>query len=257
MMENYVSPSFQLCCGLPQGSPLSLILYIIYNSSLLINHSLDLNQDSLSLGFIDYVTHLVADKNLESAISRLKGEGNHSLTWGRQHNAIFDQKKANFMILSHRKLEIRPFNFSNISLPNSPSVRYLGIILDNKLSFKTHLDKVKKCDKQSANQLVRISRCLYGIGLQQSRTLLISVLRSQILFGSFIWATSRNEATVKKIINKINNAAVCIILGMFRTTLIDVLSRESPLINFFDALKKKNSLFLIKKFTAPDSHPIK
>ncbi|PLW05442.1 hypothetical protein PCANC_26594 [Puccinia coronata f. sp. avenae] len=44
---------------------------------------------------------------------------------------------------------------------------------------------------------------------------------------------------------------------MFRTTPIDVLSRESPLINFFDALKKKNSLFLIKKFTAPDSYPIK
>jgi ribonuclease HI len=44
---------------------------------------------------------------------------------------------------------------------------------------------------------------------------------------------------------------------MFRTTSIDVLSRESPLIPFFDILKKKNHLFFIKKFTAPESHPIK
>jgi hypothetical protein len=62
-MEDYLSPSFQLHCGLPQGSPLSPILYIIYNSLLLINKLLDLTQDSISLGFIDDVTHWVPDIN--------------------------------------------------------------------------------------------------------------------------------------------------------------------------------------------------
>jgi hypothetical protein len=197
-MEYYLSPSFQLCCGLPQGSPLSPILYIIYNSLLLIKNYLNLHQNSILLGFIDDVTHVVADKDLESETRSLVNEGACSLIWGKQHNTILDRRKANFMIFSHCKLEIRPFNFGNIALPNSVSVRYLGIILDNKLLFKMHLDKVKKCGEQSANQLVRISRCSYGIGLQQSQTLLISVLCSCILFGSFIWATSRNEATVKK-----------------------------------------------------------
>jgi ribonuclease HI len=256
-MEDYLSPPFQLRCGLPQGSPLSPILYIIYNSSLLINNPLDLSQDSISLGFINDVTHLVANKKLEPAINLLEKEGEQSLQWGNRHNAIFDRKKANFMILSHRKLDIRLFNFGNISLPNSSSVKYLGIILDRKLSFKSHLDKVKKCGEQTSNQLVRISRCSYGIGLQQSRNLIISVLQLRVLFGSLIWATSRNEAAVENIINKINNAANCTILGMFRTTPINVLSRESPLIPFFDILKKKNHSFVIKKFTAPESHPIK
>jgi hypothetical protein len=34
-MEDSLSPLFNLKCGLPQGFPLSPILYIIYNSSLL------------------------------------------------------------------------------------------------------------------------------------------------------------------------------------------------------------------------------
>jgi ribonuclease HI len=44
---------------------------------------------------------------------------------------------------------------------------------------------------------------------------------------------------------------------MFRTTPVEVLLRESPLMNFFDVLKRKNHLFLIKKYTGPDTHPTK
>jgi hypothetical protein len=256
-MEDYISPSFELKCGLPQGSPLSPILYIIYNSSLLIGKPLNLNEDSISLGFIDDVTHLVADKDPETAILKLEKEGKRSLEWGTRHNAIFDRKKANFMLFTHRKLDVRPFKFGNISLPPSLLVKYLGIILDTKLSFKLHLDKVRKCGKQTVNQLARISRCSYGIGLKQSRNLIISVLRSRILFGSVIWATTRNKASIISLMNKIFNSASRTVLGMFCTTPIEVLLRESPLMNFFDTLKRKNHLFLIKKMTGPNSHPIK
>jgi hypothetical protein len=57
--------------------------------------------------------------------------------------------------------------------------------------------------------------------------------------------------------NKIFNSASCIVLGMFCTTPVEVLSRESPLMHFFDVFKRKNHLFLIKKLTGPDNHPIK
>jgi hypothetical protein len=65
-----------------------LIPPIIYNSSLLINNPSDLSQDSISLGFIDDVTHLVANKKLEPAINLLEKEGEQFLQWGDRHNAI-------------------------------------------------------------------------------------------------------------------------------------------------------------------------
>jgi ribonuclease HI len=256
-MDGYLSPSFDLKCGLPQGSPLSPILYIIYNSNLLISNPLGLLQDKISLGFIDDVTHFVADKHLERAISSLESEGDRSLEWGKRNNAIFDKKKANFMIFTHKKVDVRPFRLGDVRMPKSDSVKYLGIILDPQLSFKLHLDKVKKCGISSIGQLNRISRCSFGLGLQQSKNLIISVLRSRILYGSCIWASKRNESAVKNVISKINNQANRIILGVFRTTPCNFLNRDSPLIPFFDVLKKKNHLYVSKKLTATNDHPIK
>jgi hypothetical protein len=218
---------------------------------------LDLNQGSLSLGFIDDVTHLVAEKYLETSIRKLEEEGCRSLSWGHNHNAIFDRKKAKFMIFTHNAVAIRPFKFGDISLPASHSVKYLGIIFDSKLLFTNHIKKVKKCGEQTASQLIRISRCSFGIGFHQSKNLIISVLCSRVLYGSAIWDTERKNLTIKNLFKKIDNLANRIILGVFKTTPCAFLQRDSPLIPFFEILKRKNHLYIIKKCTAPPSHPIK
>jgi hypothetical protein len=45
-MADYISDPFDIAIGLPQGSPLSVILYIIYNNSLLIKEC-SLDRDSI------------------------------------------------------------------------------------------------------------------------------------------------------------------------------------------------------------------
>ena len=62
--EDYESEPKKLNTGLPQGSPLSVILYILYNTSLL-TQAVDLLETS-SLGFIDDMAFITADKSLNT-----------------------------------------------------------------------------------------------------------------------------------------------------------------------------------------------
>lgn len=62
-MEDFVLSRFEIGIGLPQGSPLSVILYILYNNSLLA-HSLQPRDDRILIGYIDNVIHMVAARSL-------------------------------------------------------------------------------------------------------------------------------------------------------------------------------------------------
>lgn len=63
--EDFLSCKFEITDGLPQGSPISAILYLIYNLRLLIQKPISLDSQLISVGFIDDITHLVAKKDMD------------------------------------------------------------------------------------------------------------------------------------------------------------------------------------------------
>lgn len=70
MFGDFESEPKPLTIGLPQGSPLSVILYILYNYSLLMQVSE--MPDTSSLGLIDNVAFSTADKTINTVRRRLQ-----------------------------------------------------------------------------------------------------------------------------------------------------------------------------------------
>ena len=59
--------------GIPQGSPLSPILYMYYNADLLeIPQQINQNMEDLSLGFINNITYGVVELTDEGNVDRLQ-----------------------------------------------------------------------------------------------------------------------------------------------------------------------------------------
>lgn len=116
-LQDYTSHIFSIENGLPQGSPLSVILYILYNSSLLIPTILDPSTDEIFIAFIDDVSQLVAHKDPTRLIEKIEHQGQHSLDWGKRFGAIFDKKKANLMFFT-KKTRFTPssINFGEFHL---------------------------------------------------------------------------------------------------------------------------------------------
>lgn len=254
-LEDYISTDFMMENGLPQGSPVSVILYLIYNSDLLINKPSSLTSQRISIGFIDDITHLVANQDAEQNVLDLEAEGRRSLQWGSTHGAIFNKRKAQLMHFTHRKHANPDVQLGDQTISASSEVRWLGLWLDPKLTFNAHISRMKQRGKATIAQIQHISHCFWGLSPQETRLLITAILKPRILFGSIAWLTTRNKKKVENIFNTLQNAANRLILGAFRSSPTTLLKHDTNTLSFMDLATRAHHFFIYNRLAAPCTHP--
>jgi hypothetical protein len=124
--------SLQVSCtvGIPQGSPLSRILYLFYNAPLLEIH----DDDSLirSQGWADDIIYLASASSVTEAGTILERTGDRSLEWGARSASVLDKIKTQFAYFTRNrnKVDDTPLCFGDAHIPPEHSVIYLGTALD-------------------------------------------------------------------------------------------------------------------------------
>lgn len=254
-LQDFISEKFEVEDGLPQGSPLSVILYILYNSSLLINIDVNTNSDRISLGFIDDITHLVANKDVDVNVLELEEEGDRALAWGKTHGAIFDQKKAQIMHFTHRRHSNPKVYFGNQILESKNELRWLGLWLDPKLTFGAHIGRMQQRGKTTIAHINQINRCYWGTNPRETKNLIMAVLKPRILFGCIVWFNTKTEGKVTKIFKLLQNAANRLALGAFKSSPTELMSHNAGMHSFKNLAIKYNHNFVYKRLIAPNSHP--
>ncbi|MBW0510047.1 hypothetical protein O181_049762 [Austropuccinia psidii MF-1] len=229
-LDSYLSVPIDIDRGLPQGSPLLVTLYLLYNSALPVDNLLSLEDQEISLGFVDDVAHLVSDSSYEKSLKRLHTQGNLSLNWGFKHGAIFDKKKAKVIVFSHKRITtLETFLFGDQELKFNNKVKWLGLILDQKLTFKKQIAKTKAIFLSSYNQLARIIKVTYGINNQEAKQLVLAVIQSRVLYGSLVWLTNRNKKSVSSFLDTAHKKCVRLTTVFLKKTLIAFLKHDGVL----------------------------
>lgn len=105
--DDFTSETINVINGIGQGDPLSMLLYIIYNASLLEITDNDEHEDAL--GYVDDIALLAIKGDFVETTARLKNmmekhEG--GLEWSEQHNSRFEISKS--AITSIQKNNFRP-----------------------------------------------------------------------------------------------------------------------------------------------------
>ena len=112
----------------------------------------------------------------------------------------------------------RPMKIDGRKIKYVREVKYLGITLDYKLSWKPHISNTLENCSSLMGALIAKTRGLYGPKPKLMKWLYTGIIRPKITYGSIIWSHKINNRCYMKPLKQLNRIACTAATMIERTT---------------------------------------
>jgi len=203
----------------PQGSPLSPILFLLYNEELI----RICNQPSLgihSLGFVDDLNILAYSATTEQNCSRLREVHEKCQNWALRHGISFAPHKyelIHFTTASKRHNLQASIDIGGTTKEPSKSVRVLGVWLDPKLKWSVHAKIAQQKGAGVITALKHITTSTWGASFARAWLLYNTTVRTVITYRAVAWYKPESGKSNKVIraISKIQASGMQVVAGAY------------------------------------------
>jgi ribonuclease HI len=211
-----MSQSYQQQAGVPQGSVLSVTLFAISINSVV--KTIDpAGPVKCSLYVDDFIIY-IRGRFLPSLHRKLMECVDKLHQWSLHTGFQFSPQKTKVIDFCRlRSLEsIDDIKMDGQYLPKVDTLRLLGLLFDSKLSWRPHLEDLKRRSHQALNILRVISRKSWGADRKTMLQLYGALVRSKLDYGCMVYNSARPSYI--RILDPIQNCGLRLAMGAFRSS---------------------------------------
>lgn len=139
--------------------------------------------------------------------------------WGQRSKLKFAAKKTQAIIVTRKlKFNTPRFVMSGVTLDITKELKVLGLVIDSKLTFKTHIQNT--CNKAVAiyKTVATATRANWGLNPDILRLLYTAVVEPIVLYAASAWADSINKKYVVSRLDQLTRKFSILISKTHRTT---------------------------------------
>jgi hypothetical protein len=227
--DGETTPPRSVTAGVPQGSPLSPILFLLYTASLYTQ--LREHAGLIAVGFADDLNLLAFGKDTQESCRYLEGAWQTCRQWSRTRGMEFAPEKSELLHLTRaRAAPTTPVHLDDQSIVPVQEARFLGVWIDRKLKWKGHLNAIKRKFATQQFALTRLAASAWGCTLLRAREIYTKVIRSAIAYRAGVWHHPTTDQRVKGIARKLattQSQCLRVVAGAYRATPVRFLEAET------------------------------
>ena len=236
--------------GVPQGSVLSVTLFIVAVNSLISSMPADV-RGSL---FVDDFSVYCSGHTASAVCSRVQHAIDAAAKWADNHGFRFSTSKTKAIRFTRRRKQeqVPTLTLKGSIISYEERVKFLGVIFDSKLTFGPHIDDLVSKTKKSLNILKVVSSFNWGADRTSLLRLYSALCRSKMDYACQIYSAACR--THLKKLDVVHNQGLRLCTGAYITSPIESLlvdSGEMPL----ELRREELSLRYISRIRSSPSNP--
>lgn len=177
--------------GVPQGSILGPLLFLLYINDL--NNCTAIN----ILSFADDTTAYFSGNTNKNLAKKMNGGLQNIYIWLCENKLRLNIKKTCFMTFLAGNAKVEDINLSingiNINQfhdrSETKSIKFLGIHMDNKLTWKPHINYISN---KVSHALYSLNKVKHFLPVSALRSLYFALIHSHFNYGIITWGNSRS-----------------------------------------------------------------
>lgn len=170
--------------GVPQGSVLGPILYVLYTADIPVSSTVS------NSVFADDTALLSTSENLAEATQAVQGHLDHVFDWADRWKIRLNPTKSAHINFTMSHSPDLPLFARGEKIPTKEEVKYLGLHFDRRLTWAAHIKAKCELLRRKTKSYYWLLGPRSTLSLENKRLLYLSVLKPIWLYGLQLWGTA-------------------------------------------------------------------